>query len=248
MWRFLPLSGVVLLLAIALCLRPLLQLRRHGSFGIFLFRSGNAAQNVRDGLLIVFFAVLLGQAIVATQPRSLDLLVAEHGSLHQALQFAGAALMLCGIALLAIAQLHLGASWRIGIEEGAKPGLVTDGLYRYSRNPIYLGLLTTVAGYAALLPTVVSAALLIGTYVGMRAQIAGEEAYLVATYGDAFRDWARRVGRLLPGVGKLCARFCLMPSDPARARFSQERSSALRSGRTPGRGVKSCHDLVDHRP
>ena len=203
MWRFVPLFGVVLLLAIALGLRPLLQFRRHGTFGIFLFRSGNAAQNVRDGLLIVFFAVMLGQAIVATQPRSVDLLVAENGALHQALQIAGAVLMLCGIALLAVAQLHLGASWRIGIEAGAKPGLVTDGLYRYSRNPIYLGLLTTLVGYCALLPTVLSVILLIGTYIGMRAQIAGEEAYLIATYGDAFRNYARRVGRLVPGIGKL---------------------------------------------
>ena len=202
-WRFLPLSGVVLLIAITLCLRPLLQFRRHGTSGIFLFRSGNAAQNIRDGLLIVFFAVLLGQAIVATRPGSLDLLVAEHGPLHQALQIAGAAVMLCGIAFLAIAQLHLGASWRIGIQEGAKPGLVTDGLYRYSRNPIYLGLLTTLLGYCALLPTVLSAILLVGTTIGMRAQIAGEEAYLIATYGDAFREYARRVGRLVPGIGKL---------------------------------------------
>jgi protein-S-isoprenylcysteine O-methyltransferase Ste14 len=203
MWRFVPLSGVMLLIAIALCLRPFLQFYRHGTSGIFLFRSGNAAQTLRDCLLVAFFGVALGQAIVATQSGSLDLLVAEHGPSHQALQIAGAILMLGGIAFLAIAQLHLGASWRIGIEEGARPGLVTDGLYRYSRNPIYLGLLTMVAGYAALLPTVLSIILLLCTYVGMRAQIAGEEAYLVATYGQAFRNYARGVGRLIPGLGKL---------------------------------------------
>ena len=146
MWRFLPLSGVVLLIAIALCLRPLLQFYRHGTFGIFLFRSGNAAQTVRDGLLVLLFSVLLGQNIVATQPGSLDLLVAEHGPSHQALQIVGIVLMLGGIAFLAVAQLHIGASWRIGIDADAKPGLVTDGLYRYSRNPIYLGLLTTLVG------------------------------------------------------------------------------------------------------
>jgi protein-S-isoprenylcysteine O-methyltransferase Ste14 len=203
MWRFVPLAGLVLLIVIAFCLRPLLQFRRHGSFGIFLFRSGNNAQHVRDALLILLFALLLGQAIAAVLPPSVDLLVAEHRPVHEALQVVGAALMLCGIGLLAVAQLHLGASWRIGIEAGAKPGLVTSGLYRYSRNPIYLGLLMMMVGYASLLPTVLSAVLLVGTYIGMRAQIAGEEAYLVRTYGEAFRDYARRVGRLLPGVGKL---------------------------------------------
>src|SRR5262245_46777477 len=161
MWRYLPLCGVVLLIVIALCLRPLLQLYRHGTFGIVLFRSGNAAQSLRDGLLVVFFGVLLGQAILATRAGSLDLLVAEHGSLHQALQIVGAVSMLGGIAFLAVAQLDLGASWRIGIDAEAKPGLVTDGLYRYSRNPIYVGSLATVAGYAALLPTVLSVIVLL---------------------------------------------------------------------------------------
>jgi protein-S-isoprenylcysteine O-methyltransferase Ste14 len=203
MWRFVPLAGVVLLITIALCLRPLLQFHRYGTFGIFLFRSGNIAQHARDALLIVMFAVLLGQAIVATRPRYLDLLVTEHGPVHEALQVVGAALMLCGIVFFAVAQLHLGASWRIGIDADAKPGLVTDGLYRYSRNPIYVGLLATIAGYACLLPTALSAILLVATTIGIRAQIAGEEAYLLTTYGDAFRDYARRVGRLLPGVGKL---------------------------------------------
>ena len=99
-------------------------------------------------------------------------------------------------------QLHLGASWRIGIEAGARPGLVTHGLYRVSRNPIYLGLIVFVTGYALTLPTVLSFVLLIALYLGIRQQVAAEEAYLVATYGEAFRDYARRVGRFLPGVGK----------------------------------------------
>src|SRR5262245_61519274 len=121
MWRFLPLCGVVLLIGITLCVRPLVQLYRHGTSGIVLFRSGNVAQTLRDGLLVVFFGVLLGQAIVATSPGSLDLLVAEDGSLHRLLQIAGAVVMLGGIAFLAVAQLDLGASWRIGIDAEAKP-------------------------------------------------------------------------------------------------------------------------------
>jgi protein-S-isoprenylcysteine O-methyltransferase Ste14 len=102
-----------------------------------------------------------------------------------------------------IAQLHLGASWRDGIEEGARPGLVTGGLYRYSRNPIFLALLVFLAGYTLLLPTLLSALMLAGAYVGVRQQIAAEEAYLARAYGAEYREYARRVGRLVPGLGKL---------------------------------------------
>ena len=42
--------------------------------------------------------------------------------------------MLGGLVLMVTAQLHLGASWRIGIEAGARPGLVTGGLYAVSRD------------------------------------------------------------------------------------------------------------------
>jgi protein-S-isoprenylcysteine O-methyltransferase Ste14 len=58
-----------------------------------------------------------------------------------------------------------------------------------------------IAGYAALLPTLLSLTLLAAAYVGIRAQAAAEEAYLGRTYGDAYRDYARKVGRFLPGRG-----------------------------------------------
>ena len=86
-----------------------------------------------------------------------------------------------GIILLVIAQLNLGASWRIGIEEG--------------------GIMLT--GYTLLLPTRLSVALLVGAFIGMRQQVVTEEAYLCRTYGDVYRAYARRVGRFVPGIGRL---------------------------------------------
>jgi protein-S-isoprenylcysteine O-methyltransferase Ste14 len=111
--------------------------------------------------------------------------------------------LFAGIAFLAAAQLNLGASWRVGINENEAPGLVKSGLYRFCRHPIYLGLLTALAGYAALLPTLLSLVLLAAAYVGARAQAAAEEAYLRRTYGEAFDAYARRVGRFLPAIGKV---------------------------------------------
>ena len=201
-WRFLPLTGVLLLFAVAGGWRPWLQRRRHGTSGIVLFRSKTPGQNLRDGMLVVLFLLLAGQAVVAAgSPQRLALLGGSSvGGLRS---FAGAGLMLAGIALVAAAQLHLGASWRIGIEDAARPELVTGGLYRFCRNPIFLALLVVIAGYTLMLPTVLSLVLLAGAYLGIRLQIAAEERYLERAYGASFRDYAGRVGRLLPGIGKL---------------------------------------------
>lgn len=203
-WRYLPFAGVMLIVLITGCLRPWLQFRRHGTSGIFLFRSGRPAQHARDGLLVALVALLMWQALATATSRHFPpVLLAEHGAIHDALQLAGALLLFGGIALLAAAQLNMGASWRVGIREGEAPGLVTGGLYRFCRHPIYLGLLTALAGYAALLPTPLSLALLAGAYAGARVQAAAEEAYLVRTYGEAYCAYARRTGRFLAGVGRL---------------------------------------------
>jgi protein-S-isoprenylcysteine O-methyltransferase Ste14 len=196
-WRLLPLIGVLLMTGLACCWRPWMQFRRHGTWGVLLFRSGRPGQTLRDGLLVTLFVLLLGQAILAAGwPQALATLHEDDSATTTLLRrVTGAVLMLGGIALLVMAQLHLGVSWRIGIDEGAAPGLVTEGLYRLTRNPIYLGLLVTIAGYALLLPTMLSGALLLGTWTGARRQVAVEEAYLLRTYGETYRSYAGRVGR-----------------------------------------------------
>lgn len=101
------------------------------------------------------------------------------------------------------AQLHLGKSWRIGIDEHARPGLVTTGFFRWCRNPIFAFLLLGLIGFQMLLPTWLFTLALVGGYVGIARQVAAEEAWLTRAYGDAYRDYARRVGRFLPWIGRL---------------------------------------------
>ena len=190
-----PLAGVVLFLGIGIGWRTWLHARRYGSSGFFFFRSGRWSQHARDALGVVLAVALLGQALVAAltpyPTRSIGELTI------------GMTLLFGGIIFLVASQLDLGASWRVGIEEGAKPGLVTTGIYTFCRNPIFLAMLITVAGYAVLIPTRLSLVLLVAALIGIRRQIFAEEEYLLRTYGDAYRAYARRVGRFLPGIGRL---------------------------------------------
>lgn len=202
--RFLPLIGAVLFLGIVGCWRPWRQRRRHGRSGVLLFRSGQWRQNVRDALGVVLLVCVVGQAVAAAGwPGSITPLDVADPPAASVRQIVGSVLLFGGLVLLVVAQLDLGASWRIGIDEGARPGLVTGGLYRFCRNPIFLAILGTLTGYACLLPTRLSAVLLLGGFLGIRQQVSAEETYLLRTYGDAYREYARRVGRFLPGIGRL---------------------------------------------
>jgi protein-S-isoprenylcysteine O-methyltransferase Ste14 len=200
---WLPLIGVVLFLAVVYW-RSWWQRRRYGSPGVLFFRSERWQEKLRDALGVVLVLFLVAQAVMAAAwPKSLAPLDAIYQPAAEIWQVTGTVLLFGGIALLVAAQLNLGASWRIGIEEGTSPGLVTSGFYRFCRNPIFFAILILLTGYTLLLPTRLSLALLVGAFIGIRQQALTEEAYLCHTYGDAYRAYARRVGRFLPGIGRL---------------------------------------------
>jgi protein-S-isoprenylcysteine O-methyltransferase Ste14 len=74
--------------------------------------------------------------------------------------------------------------------------VVTGGVYRYSRNPIYVAFLTVVLGIAVAVDSlgllVAAGILLVVLQVGV---VRREERYLSAKFGGAYDDYARRVRR-----------------------------------------------------
>ena len=76
--------------------------------------------------------------------------------------------------------------------------LVTGGLYRVTRNPMYLGLTLMLAGYGLMLGSV--GALLpvpLFPWIIQKRFIEGEERFLEAAFGEEYRDYRRRVRRWL---------------------------------------------------
>lgn len=74
--------------------------------------------------------------------------------------------------------------------------LVVVGVYRWTRNPMYLGFLLMLGGLACFLSTAVAAALLPAFVVYMnRFQIRPEEAALEARFGPDFVAYRSRVRR-----------------------------------------------------
>ncbi len=76
--------------------------------------------------------------------------------------------------------------------------LVTSGIYRWTRNPMYLGMALIYAGIAVLFDSLLALVLLIPVLIIIQLYvIAREEAYLERTFGDEYLAYKARVRRWL---------------------------------------------------
>jgi len=80
----------------------------------------------------------------------------------------------------------------------ASSAVVSSGVYRVSRNPMYLGFLLVLAGWAVYLSNA-GAVLLLPAFVAYltQYQIKPEERALLAKFGSEFRQYMSRVRRWL---------------------------------------------------
>jgi protein-S-isoprenylcysteine O-methyltransferase Ste14 len=109
---------------------------------------------------------------------------------------------IAGVAMVIIAQLQMGAAWRIGFREGDAPVFVSHGLYRFSRNPIFLGMILLSIGTAIGVGYwwVWLAAALFALSAHLSVLL--EEQHLSASFGAAYAAFKSKVPRWI-GFGGL---------------------------------------------
>lgn len=121
---------------------------------------------------------------------------------HSGLSLAGVVLAGAGLLLVAAAQAHMGSSWRIGIDD-EPTDLVVTKLFALVRNPIYSGAFLIVIGLVCLTPSPWTVSYLAVVLLVLSYQTRLEEEHLVQLHGERYLDYARSVGRFVPGIGKL---------------------------------------------
>ncbi|WP_373699255.1 isoprenylcysteine carboxylmethyltransferase family protein [Neisseria dentiae] len=84
------------------------------------------------------------------------------------------------------------------LEPGQSSGVVSDGIYRFSRNPMYLGMVLMLAGWALWLGQAAAWPGVAGfaAYIH-RFQILPEERILSAKFGAAYQAYCRNTRRWL---------------------------------------------------
>ncbi|MCG8421926.1 MAG: isoprenylcysteine carboxylmethyltransferase family protein [Proteobacteria bacterium] len=174
-------------------LRSLLVWRRTGVNPI-VFQKDNRVDHY-IGRIFVMVQIFVVLSVVAYAASVEELLFPLQPLQGMELQLVGAFLLLASTAWCVVAQAQMGQSWRIGIDRDHSTSLVTTGLFRISRNPIFLAMGITLVGLFLVLPTAVTLAVMAVGHVLINIQVRLEENHLESMHQDAYRSYCRRVRR-----------------------------------------------------
>lgn len=100
-----------------------------------------------------------------------------------------------GAAIVVVAQVQMGRAWRVGVREGDAPLFISHGLFRYSRNPIFVGMMLVGLSAAMVSGTWWSWSALAVFIASCAVQVQIEEAHLEASFGQSYREFRSSVPR-----------------------------------------------------
>lgn len=176
------------------------QRRRTGSTGMrgFHGRPGSLEWSAGAGFVV---AIVAGAGAPILQLAEVLSPVAVVS--HPAIAALGTLAAVVGIAATLWAQESMGDSWRIGVDDGEVTRLVDSGVFGWVRNPIFTAMLIFGAGVALMAPNPLALIGFVLLSVSIELQVrVVEEPYLRRTHGQRYREYASRVGRFIPRIGR----------------------------------------------
>ena len=161
----------------------------------------HGADTAHDYIGKLFKIVMLGLTLVviiyAFAPNYQSFLLPVSWLEKDTVQIVGICLLIISLGWTVAAQIQMGNSWRIGIDEEKQTALVQAGLFRRSRNPIFLGMVVTLIGVFLTIPNGLTLLFLVLGFVLIQIQVRLEEEFLLKTHGANYDDYRRTVRRWL---------------------------------------------------
>ena len=106
-----------------------------------------------------------------------------------------------GLWLFHKSHADLGTNWSVTLEVREQHRLITQGVYRRIRHPMYSALVLYSIGHALVIPNwVAGPSNLVAFAILFSLRVHAEEQMMSAAFGDEYAAYAARSKRLVPGV------------------------------------------------
>ena len=144
---------------------------------------------------ITMLACALVVIVFAFLPNSYQFLLPISYLTNSIFAVIGQILLSFALVWVLIAQSHMQRSWRIGIDEDVKTELIQRGLFKISRNPIFLGMHVMLLGLFLILPNAVMFVILVAGEILIQIQVRLEEDFLARIHGNSYLVYKKQVRR-----------------------------------------------------
>ena len=196
-WPIALLIYYIVVFVVAFAWRSLLVYRRSGVNPLVLPSSADAYGYVARAFKVTIAGIATVVILMAFWPASQTYFGRWAVLSTPSLAYLGWALLIATLVWLVIAQVQMGTSWRIGIDDKHQTELVQHGLFARSRNPIFLAMRTNLLGFFMIFPSAVTVALLVAGEILMQVQVRLEEKHLENLHGAAYDAYRAKVRRWL---------------------------------------------------
>ena len=114
---------------------------------------------------------------------------------------AGVLCLVGGLWLFYRSHADLGTNWSITLQVREQHRLITRGVYRRIRHPMYAALLLYAVGQALALPNwIAGPSYLVAFGILYLFRVGAEERMMLAQFGDEYSAYMTRTRRLVPGI------------------------------------------------
>ncbi|WP_338691811.1 protein-S-isoprenylcysteine O-methyltransferase [Bradyrhizobium sp. 26S5] len=111
----------------------------------------------------------------------------------------GVVVAIAALVMFRLTHRALGRNWSLSLDVRENHHLITIGIYRKIRHPMYSAFWLWAVAQALLLPNLVAGfAGLIGFGVLFFGRVAREEQMMLETFGNEYREYMARTGRIMP--------------------------------------------------
>jgi protein-S-isoprenylcysteine O-methyltransferase Ste14 len=161
-----------------------------------VFKGSDSAHDFVGRIFKVLFAVIVAVVVIyAFVPSAYQYLLPIQLLERTWIKLTGIVLLLVSLMWTILAQAQMRESWRIGIDTEHPTELVQSGVFKFSRNPIFVGMTVTLLGLFLVIPNVGTLVTLLVGSILIGIQVRLEEEYLTRVHGEKYLEYRRGVRR-----------------------------------------------------